>query len=149
MRVYAVFSCLLFLCGCTTTVPNYIKSDHPYGRKMYGEFTKIDAAVRNVLVHQGWKIVGQADPSTYERGDEEATDKDILLFTNVKQHPMVLYSSYTHLNVYLHAVPEGAQIEVRYGKVTPLLFKQFNGTRNDKLANKLIEDIEQELLEAK
>ncbi|MBI4309380.1 MAG: hypothetical protein HY591_03515 [Candidatus Omnitrophica bacterium] len=141
---------LAFLCGCVTVqVPGYIKADHPYARKMYGNFDKIVIAAQNILVRNGWKIKAAMDPSVYERveGEDGSTDKDILFFTDIKQHSMVLYSSYTHLNVFIHAIAEGAQVEIRYGKVTPLLVKQFRSARNDKLANKLLEQIEQELLE--
>jgi hypothetical protein len=147
---FALMACgLAILCGCTTVqVPNYIKSDRPYIRKMYGDFSKIDATVRNVLVRHGWKIQSEARPSVYEHGSDES-GRDILLFTKVKQHPMILYSSYTHLNVLIHEITEGAEVEIRYSKVTPLFFKHFTSTRNDKLANRLLDAIELDLVEGK
>jgi hypothetical protein len=145
--------CVLFLCvlvgGCMTVrIPEYIKADHPYSRKIYGDYGKIMAAVRNVIVHSGWKVQSEGDPTVYERAQEGSAAQDVLIFTNVKQHSMLLYSSYTHLNVYVHAIAEGAQVEVRFQKVTPLLFKQFYRTRNDKLAERLLRDIEQAVLES-
>ena len=150
LRLMVLF--LAIVCGCATVqIPGYIKADHPYARKMYGNFDKIVIAARNVLVRNGWKIKTATHPSVYERmeGERENTDKDLLLFTDVKEHSMVLYSSYTHLNVFIHAIAEGAQVEIRYGKVTPLLVKQVQSTSNDKLANKILDQIEQELLESK
>jgi hypothetical protein len=151
MRSALIVALLTVFCGCTTVqLPNYIKSDRPYVRKYYGDIEQINAVVRNVLVHNGWKIKSEARPSVYERpSDGQNTEKDVLLFTNVKQHPMILYSSYTHLNVLIHAIAEGAEVEIRYHKVTPLLIKQFNSTRNDKLVNGLLEAIEQALVEGK
>jgi hypothetical protein len=150
-RFVLMASMLVVLCGCVSVrVPNYIKADHPYERKMYGDYDMIVATVRNVVVHNGWKIKGETNPSTYERAtDDQSTDKDVLLFTDVKQHSMFLYSSYTHLNIFFRAIPEGAMVEIRYGKVTPLWFKQFESTRNDALAERLLQQIEQELLERK
>jgi uncharacterized protein (DUF302 family) len=149
----AFLACVLavFLCGCTTVkVPNYIPSNHPYSQKMYGDYEDIVAAVREVLVKNGWKVQGQMDPSVYERAQGgDSSDRDILLFTNVKQHSMFLYSSYTHLNVFIHPTAEGAEVEIRYAKTTPLFIKQFQGSKNDKLAKKLLSQIERELLEKK
>ena len=149
MRLVWMALFLAIACGCTTVqVPGYIKAEHPYARKMQGDFDKVVVAVQNVVVRNGWKIKTAMHPSVYERveGENANSDKDILFFTDVKQHSMVLYSSYTHLNIFVHAIADGAQVEIRYGKATPLLIKQFQSTRNDKLANKILDQIEQELL---
>lgn len=152
MHFIILFLSALIFTGCTTLqVPSYIKGDHPYSRKMYGDFDKISAVVRDVVVRNGWKIQSQVNPSVYERieGKGQDTSKDLLLFTNVKQHSMVLYSSYTHLNIYLHAIADGVEVEIRYGKLTPLGIKQFSSTRADSLANKLLDQIERDLVEGK
>jgi len=148
-KTIALFLCLL-LAGCTTVhIPGYIEGGHPYTRKMYGNYDRIVVAVKRVLVRNKWKIQGQMRPEVYERSQEDGrnADKSVLLFTDIKQHSMVLYSSYTHLNVYVYAVADGAQVEIRYGKVTPLLIKQMRSTREDKLAERLLEQIEQDLVE--
>ncbi len=128
---------LVVLCGCTTVqIPNYIKADHPYTCKVYGNFDKIASNVRAVLMRNGFKIDSETNPSVFERPEAESQSdgKDVLIFTSIRQHSMFLYSSYTHLNVFIHAIAEGAEVEIRYGKVTPLVIKQFRSSRNDKLA---------------
>ena len=132
------------LTGCTTVhIPNYIKSELNYQRKVYGDFDQIVSSVRSVLAKEGWKIENEIHPSVFERTESEDS-KGILIFTGVKQHSMFLYSSYTHLNVFVHAIAEGATVEIRFHKVTPLLIKQFRSNRNDKLANRLLDKIEKE-----
>ncbi len=141
---------LIIFGGCVRVqIPQYIKADHPYVRHMYGDLERITEAVRQVLMRNGWSIERVMNPAVYERSNEEELngEKDLLIITETKQHPMFLYSSYTHLNVFIHATAEGAQVDVRFGKTTSVGFKQFYNTRNDKLANRLLEQIEQELLE--
>jgi hypothetical protein len=146
---------LAFLClaaaGCTTVrVPNYIQDNHPYVQKIYGDYGKISAVVRDVLVKNGWKVQSETNPSVYERPEAGSSgENDILLFTNIKQHSRILYSSYAHLNVFIHPIAEGAEVEIRYQKVTPLLIKQVKRTRNDKLGQKLLHQIEMAMLEDK
>ena len=151
MRLGFIAVILTVLCGCTTVqIPDYIKADHPYVRKIYGDYDKITSAVYHVLARNGWKVHSQTQPSVYERpeGGRENTEKDLLLFSQVRQHSMILYSSYTHLNAFIHATADGAEVELRYGKVTPLV-KQFRSNRNDQLVKRLLTQIEQEVLEGK
>lgn len=141
---------LLTFAGCVRLqIPHYIKADHPYVQNMYGDFDKIVEAVRQVVMRNGWGIERVMNPSVYERSNEEAVygEKDVLICTNIKQHPRVLYSLYTHLNIFIRATAEGAQVDLRFGKVTSVGFKQFHSVRNDKLANTLLNQVEQELLE--
>ena len=151
MHLRWILSALIFLCGCTVQVQSYIKSDHPYARKLYGNYDKIVLIIKEVLAQNKYKILSETHPSVYERSSDEnkETPEDLLLFTDIKQHPMLLYSSYTHLNIFIHAETDGAQVELRYGKTTSFLVKQINSTRNDKLANRLLDQMEQELLETK
>ena len=152
MRIAPVFLSLILLAGCTTIqIPTYIKADHPYTRKMYGDFDHIVVVVKRVLERNGWKIASETHPSVYERSTDEdkETPKDLVIFTDVKQHTRILYSSYSHLNVFCHANPEGAEVEIRYGKEMPLLIHQFHTTRNDALGESLLGQIEQEMLKVK
>ena len=138
---------ILFLCtaGCATVnIPNYIDPQHPYVRKVYGDYNAIVAAVRQVLADEGWAVQSETSPSTYERDNsaEGSVTGGVLLFTSVKQHSRFLYSSYTHLNVFIRPVADGAEVEIRYACLTPLGVKQFKGTRNDKLADRILDAIE-------
>ena len=138
----------LFAAGCSTVqIPNYIKADRPYARKVYGDYDNILSTLKTVLAKEGWTVEREMSPSVYERAEQEGAnaDKDVLLFTNVKQHSMILYSSYTHLNIIMHAIAEGADVEIRYAKVTPLLIKQFHSDRNDPLATRILDRLEKEL----
>ncbi len=140
---------LLFLSSCATVqIPSYIKADHPYSKKMYGDYNTIVNVVRNAVIKNGWKIKTVTNPSIYERAEEGNDNNDVLLFTEVKEHSKIAYTSYTHLNVFIRAIAEGAMVEIRYEKVTPVL-KRFRSTKNAKLADKILLDIEQELLETK
>lgn len=145
----AWFLALALLCGCSTvSVGNYIKSEHPYSKKIYGDYDKILQTIKDVLASHHYRVVSESYPSVYERATDEhkETPKDVLLFTEIKQHSMVLFSSYTHLNVFVHSVADGAEVEVRYGKVTSLLFKQLSSTRNDALGNKILDQVEHAML---
>lgn len=148
-RLYALACSVMVLCGCVTVqVPSYIKAEQPYSRKVLGNYDQIAEAARRVLVRNGWKIDTETNANIYERNPEaEASGKDVLFFTNVKQHSMLVYSSYTHLNVFLHPTAEGAEVEVRYIKVTPVI-KRFVSYHNDKLANRLLDQIEHEVSNA-
>ena len=138
---------ILFLCmaGCATVnIPNYIDPQHPYVRKVYGNYEAIVTAVRQVLADEGWAVQSETSPSTYERDDSaqnSATD-GVLLFTSVKQHSKFLYSSYTHLNAFIRPMADGAQVEIRYACLTPLGIKQFKTTRNDKLVDRILDAVE-------
>ena len=138
---------ILFLgmAGCATVnIPNYIDPQHPYVRKVYGDYDAIVAAVRQVLAQEGWAVQSETSPSTYESDGsaQSSATGGILLFTSVKQHSKFLYSSYTHLNAFIRPVAGGAEVEIRYACLTPLGVKQFKGTRNDKLADRILDAIE-------
>ena len=140
----------LVLVGCTTLqIPSYIKSEHPYSKKVYGDYNKIVYAVRDVLVRNGWKIKTITTPTIYERTLEGDENSNILIFTEVKEQSMVLATSYTHLNVLILSIADGAMIEIRYGKLTQMPFKQMRSSRNDQLANAMLGQIEQKMLETK
>ncbi len=149
MRFALYVMLMLFASGCTTvTVGNYIRSDHPYTKKIYGDYDKIVETIRQVLAKNGYKVTGESYPSVYERPVDahQETPKDLLLFSQIKQHSMIFLSSYTHLNIYIRSVAEGAEVEVRYGKVTSVLVKQFQSTRDDKLGKRILDQIEHAML---
>jgi uncharacterized protein (DUF302 family) len=143
--------CLILLCfsGCATvTVGNYIKSDHPYSKKIYGNFDQILETTRQVLAKNGYKVTSESYPSVYERAADahKESPKDVLLFTEVKQHSRIFYSAYTHFNVFVHALTDGAEVEIRYANTSSFLFKQVQNTRNDKLGAKILDQIERAML---
>ena len=143
--------CFLFLAisltGCATVqLTDYIKSDRPYIRKINGKFSDIVNAVKVVVFKSGWEIQTQVNPSVYERRtDEQDQSQDLLLLSKIKQHPKFLYSTYTHMNIFIRAIADGAEVEIRYEALSPTGIKQFRGVRNDKLVNRLLDSIEAEL----
>lgn len=129
--------------GCATgNLPDYIKASHPYIRKIAGNYDKIIEAVKIVLSKEGWAVQTQVNPSVYERrsGGEDQSN-DVLFVTQSKRDSKIVYSTYTHLNVFVHALADGAEIEIRYEALSPAT----TGLRNDKLANRILDKIEQEL----
>ena len=145
-KIILSFLCLA-LVGCATVIPDYIEPRYPYARKVYGDYGAIMACVKRVLAAEGWAVRKEADPSTYERGNDTKAneDKSVLLFTDVKQHSRFLYSSYTHLNVFIRPLAGGAEVEMRYACQTPLFVKQLKGARNDRLVNRLLDAVEHQM----
>jgi hypothetical protein len=140
-----IFFLMTFL-GCSTAqFPYYIQADHPYIRKISGNYDKIITAVKGVFYQEGLAIVDEVNPSEYERheGGEDQKD-DILFFTEIKHHSRILYSTYTHWNVFVHKTADGAEIDLRYEALTPHSIKQ-SSKRNDQLAAKLLDEIEQSI----
>lgn len=137
--------CLLFLLGCSSAaIPHYIKAERPYLRKVSGSFEDIVATVKDVLYKQGWLIQQETDPTMYERRDGKESGGDVLLFTEIKQHSKLAYATYTHLNVYIYANADGAEIDIRYEAITPRPVKR-SVYRNDRLVNKILDAVEQEV----
>ncbi len=144
MRKLLTVVFLLLLTGCSSVrIPDYIKADHPYVRKFSGDYDTIVSVVKDVLYKQGWLIQQEVNPSEYERregGEDQA--RDVLLFSEIKKHSKVAYATYTHLNVFIHANADGAEVDIRYEAITPGPIKQSN-LRNDRLANRILDQVEQ------
>lgn len=137
---------LLVIVGCSSVgIQNYIKADHPYIRKISGEYDKILASVKETLANEGFAIQEEVNPSEYERregGEDQSKDK--LFFTRSKRRSRILYSTYIHLNVYVHPTADGAEIDLRYEAFIPGALRP-SSTRNDKIAYKILDEIEQSL----
>lgn len=136
---------VVFVSGCSTVqIPNYINADHPYARRVYGDLDKVNAAVKLVLAQEGFKVLKETGTDVYERDarDQQEGAQGVLVLTEVREYSRVLYSTYVHLNIYLRQLADGVEVELRYGKVTSVLFKQFKGTRNDAYAVRLLDRIE-------
>ncbi len=134
---------LCLLGGCASGhLPDYIKASHPYTRKIPGEYGRIIEATKLVLSEEGWEVQSQVNPSVYERrsGGEDQSN-DILFVIKPKRDSKIIYSTYTHLNVFIHPLADGAEIEIRYEAVSPAT----TGLRNDKLANRVLDKIQKEL----
>jgi len=127
---------MLLLSGCTTAqIPGYIsRNDHPYVRKIYGNFDKVVSSVDYVLKKQGWAITDEVDPAIYERDDQYDNNgyQNLLIMTDVRKHFLQLGS--TRLNVFIHSIANITDVEIR-----------FNSAHNDPIANKILDAVEQEI----
>ena len=144
MRFLTLFFALI-LSGCASMqAPGYIsRVDHPYDRKIYASFEKVTSAFMYVLKKQGWTIINEVDPAIYERDDryENNGHQNLLIITETKKNYRVLYSTFTHLNVFIHSIGNTCDVEIRYEARTPLV-KQFISTRNDKIVQDILNAVD-------
>ena len=139
MRAILFLIMLVTTLGCATTrTPDYIKPGHPYLRKINGQYESIIDAIKVELFKENWRIKTQINPSVYERreGGEDQSE-DVLFFTDFKKS----FTTSEHLNIYVHAIAGGAEVEIRYESFGPMT----QSVRHDKLGNHLLDNIEQEL----
>ena len=143
MRRIFSFILLIFIVGCTTLqLPSYIQDKHPYTQRFYGEHKEVVDAVTKGLADLGWKAEGNADPFVYEQSRlAEAGSENILLFTQVRQTPMLLWTTYVRLNVFISSKNKVSDVEIRYSKLKAFPFKEFRGYRNDKLVKRIFQRI--------
>lgn len=142
----SIFVLLFLLTGCASvTIPNYIRDEHPYRKTFYAPFDTVLEATVHALEDSGWQVAKTTEPSVFERN--KATDtpgvRQILLFTNVRQMPLILGTRYARMNVYLQSTPDNTtEIELRYLTVTSVSLKNFQNYRNDGYAQKFFTRIE-------
>ena len=119
--------------------------DHPYDRKIYASLEKVTSAVMFVLKNKGWDI-SEADPSVYERDERYDNNgyRNLLITTNMRKNSRVLYSTFSHLNVFIHAINNTCDVEIRYESQKRLV-KSFISVRNDRLAQGILDAVEQEV----
>ncbi len=145
MKRICVVALLLALSGCVTVrTPRYIPDESPYKKKYFSSFEDVYSAALEALKDLGWKIEEMTTPSVYEQeaGDDTGR-KHILIITDVRQTPIFLTSRYMNLNVYLRALDDGTEVEVRYASVMPVLFKTMQSYQNDAVVNKVFDQIAQ------
>ncbi len=136
---------LVFLCaGCVSVkVSRYIKEESPYKKNFYASFEETLLAVNKALEEFGWKVTETADPQTYERdqGLPGESVRQVLLFTEVRQTPLIVSSRYMNLNVFLRWDGQKTGVEIRYQAVTPVLVKDMRSQKNDAVVNKILDRI--------
>ena len=138
---------LLIACaGCVTVkIPKYLKDESPYKKKFYASFDKTFAATKQALQDTGWKVTETSSPAVFEQSPSatEKGQKEILIFTEVRQTPLILSSRYMGVNVYLRSADNSTDVEIRYISVMPMLFKNAETYKNDLVVNKIFERISQ------
>lgn len=140
------FLFLLTLAGCASVaIPNYIQDEHPYRKEFYAGFDEVLNATTQGLNDLGWQVAQATDPSLFEHSPatEIPGQKQILIFTEVRQTALFIGTRYARINVYLNAAsPDTVNAELRYITVTSLPFKSFNSYRSDGFAKRLFEHVE-------
>ena len=145
---YLIFSLIIILAGCASVpMSGYIgRIDHPYEKKIYGSFEKVVSCTMFVLKNKGWTIDSEADPAIYERDDRYDNNgyQNLLIITDVKKNNSILYTTFTHLNVFIHSLGDACDVEIRYEADTRVV-KQFSSMRNDRLVEGIWSALEQEI----
>ena len=147
-RIIGVFL-VLILSGCANiNIPNYIQDKHPRHQTFYAAYDQVYDATTKALDDLGWVIEAESDPALFERERESqgSSRQQILIFTDIHQFPFFVGSKYSRLNVFLQITADKAiEVEIRYIKVTSLLFKTFSNYKNDRLTDRLFKHIEKNL----
>ncbi len=136
---------LLGLSGCVTVkMQKYIKDEAPYKKTYFVSFEKTYEATLKALSDLGWKVSDITSPSTYEaNASTNENKKQVLILTEVRQTPLFLTSRYMNLNVYLRALDNGTEVEIRYLGVVPALFKSMTNYKNDAVVKKVFTRIQE------
>lgn len=137
-------SLLIFCAGCVSVqIPKYLQDKHPYKKEFYAGYEETLAATKRVLKDSGWAVSSTTDPSVYEETPQSRNSlgKNILILSENKQTRMLFFSRYTQLNIYVRALKNSTEVEIRYEAVTPIPFKQFRSYRNDSFVNKFFNQI--------
>ena len=148
MRKIVLIFLSVICAGCVSVqIPQYLRDKHPYKKEYFASYDETLAAVKKVLKNAGWKISSITDPSIFEETaqNKNPEGKKILLFTENKQTSMFLFSSYSQLNIYVRALKNSTEVEIRYEAILPLPFKQFRSFRNDSFVNRLLNQIADQL----
>ncbi len=136
---------LLVSFGCVTVqMPQYLKDKNPYHKEFYVHYDKALSATIMALERLGWKVVKQSNPMVFE-GDSvqsEATPRQVLLFTDMRQNGMLFGSRYATINVFLKENNEKIDVEIRYFSIFSTALKNFENYKNDELVKKIFDQIE-------
>lgn len=139
---------LVFCAGCVSLqMPGYIsRADHTYTRKIYASFEKATATFIYVLKKKGWRVSEESLPSLYERDERYDNNgwQNLLIITNIKKKNYLIYTTSSHLNVYIHGLGNSCDVEIRYEAQTPFV-KRFTSVRNDPLVTGILDEAEDRL----
>lgn len=139
---------LLSLAGCASvTIPRYIHDKHPYERTFFVSFEEAKQAVIGALDETGWLVEHESEPSLYERDKGIYGEREqILIFSRIRQMSFFLGTNYARVNAYIREVADKeCELELRYMKVTTVVFKDFQGYKNDRAVESIFRAIEAQL----
>ncbi len=147
-RTVAVFL-MFILAGCVTVkVPKYLEGEFPYRKSFTANFDRTFAATLGALKETGWKVSETTSPAMLAPRSPAEQEKRyrVMIFTEFKQSPLFLASSYESLNVLVNSADSShTDVEIRYLMMTALPFKTVNSYQNDRLMEKIFRKIENNL----
>lgn len=129
------------MAGCASLqFPVYIQDKNPYAQRFYADHAEVLDAVKKSLGDSGWRVEGTADPMTYEQHRiAEDGGEGVLLFTQVRQTPKILWTTYVRLNIFVHTKNKVSDVEIRYSKINSFPYKQFKKFRHDRLVKRIFQ----------
>ncbi len=129
---------LVFIVGCVTVkIPKYLSSESPYKQKFNTNFDVTFTATIQALKELGWKVSDTANPSSFEQNSVGEETKQMLIFTEMRQTPLIIFSRYMSINLYVLPTDSGTEIEIRYMSVTPVFFTTLKSFKNDDVVNRI------------
>ncbi|MBL7198333.1 MAG: hypothetical protein ISS47_09590 [Candidatus Omnitrophica bacterium] len=145
-RVLFIFL-LSFLTGCVTLeVPKYLEEEFQYKKKFNSNFNETFVATVKALESLGWKVAETESPpiSNVDMADKKNREHNALIFTEIKQRSLFVFSTYLTLNAYVKSIDKNnSEVEIRYLSTTifPPLFKEWQVNKNDGLVRKIYKKI--------
>ena len=134
-----LLSVLMSCLGCATVhIPTYLADKNPYIRRFYANHEEALVAITKTLEDLGWEIEGTTDPSVYERSrTPDLDEREILLFTKIRQTPLMVGTRYAKINVFVRSKAEISEIEIRYLTTTSVSFQKMESYQDDSAVERM------------
>jgi hypothetical protein len=151
VRILGVIFLSLVIAGCVTVVvPKYLGNDFSYKKEFNADFETTFAAAVKSLEDLGWRVSDTESTPVYKGSTDQDNlrEYETLIFTEIKQRSLFVFSSYLTLNLYVRSISETtSEVEMRYLSITvfPPLFGQRRVDKNDGLARKIYNRINENL----
>jgi len=139
---------VIFIVGCVTLeLPKYLEEEFHYKKNFNSSFNETFPATVKALENLGWSVAETESFPISKIGITNKKDRiyKALIFTEIKQRSLFVFSTYLTLNAYVRSMDENnSEVEIRYLSITviPPLFKQWRVDRNDGLVEKIYKKIE-------
>ncbi|MDP8265042.1 MAG: hypothetical protein P9M12_06155 [Candidatus Aceula lacicola] len=134
--------------GCVTVkMPQYVSSENSYIQSFYADYDTTLSATIAALEKTGWKISKQTHPVVFEQSEASRDNeiRQVLIFTDVRERRMFLGSRYMTINVLVRESGQETDVDIRYFSTLSTALKNFDGYRNDGVANKIFKLISNQL----
>ena len=137
---------LIWTTGCVTVkIPKYLKDEFPYKKTFYFNFDDTLKSTQLALKDMGWRISDVSNPTVFEQNQtSDKSVRQVLIFTEVRQTPLIFSSRYMSLNIYVRSLDnKSTDVEIRYLSVTPIVFTSAESHKNDAVIEKIFHRISQ------